>query len=99
MSADTLSEHSREFFERSKMKQTISLGFAGIGLLFFGMTCEDGGQSNAYTILEESDLSSGDQEDAYGALSAGYGFSCFCYLVACILAFSVSLYFSSFFCG
>mmetsp|Transcript_6469 Transcript_6469/g.10584 ORF Transcript_6469/g.10584 Transcript_6469/m.10584 type:complete len:161 (+) Transcript_6469:56-538(+) len=99
MSADTLSPNSREFFERSKLKQTLSLAFAGIGLLFFGMTCEDGGMSNSATIMEDSSSTSGDTEDMYAALSAGYGFSCFVKLLACILSFSVSLYFSSFLCG
>ena len=79
------------------MKQTLSLTFAGVGLLFFGMTCEDGGLSNAATILE--DVTKGDEQDQYGALSAGYGFSCFVKLLACILSFAVSLYFSSFLCG
>lgn len=98
MSVDTLSPHSREFFERAKMKQTLSLTFAGIGLLFFGMTCEDGGRSNAATIMKDGS-ESGHDEDLYGSLSAGYGFSCFVKLLACVLAFSVSLYFSTFFCG
>lgn len=97
MSADTLSPKSRDFFERSKMKQTLSMTFAGIGLLFLGMTCEDGGMSNASTILE--DTTTGDAEDSLAALSSGYGFSCFFKLLASILSFGVSLYFSSFLCG
>lgn len=99
MSADTLSSHSRDFFEWAKMKQTLSLAFAGIGLLFFGMTCEDGGQSNSATIQEDMPGISSEDKDMYAALSAGYGFSCFVKLLACILSFAVSLYFSSFLCG
>lgn len=98
MSTDTLSSHSREFFERAKMKQTLSLTFAGIGLVFLGMTCEDGGLSNGASIMKDG--SEGDDEkDTYGALSAGYGFSCFVKLMACVLSFAVSVYFSSFLCG
>jgi hypothetical protein len=97
MSADTLDAKSRDFFERAKLKQTASLTFAGIGLLFFGMAVEDGGQSNSATIME--DATSGDTKDMYEALSSGYGFSCFVKLLACLLAFAVSLYFSTFFCG
>ena len=75
----------------------MSLTFAGIGLVFFGMTCEDGGMSHAATIM--MDTADGDAEDMYSALSSGYGFSCFVKLLASLLSFAVSLYLSSFLCG
>ena len=40
-----------------------------------------------------------EMEDAYGALSSGYGFASFCYIIAFIMATATSIYYSPLFCG
>ncbi len=97
MSSDTLTYSSREFYENSKIKVSISLTFAGIGLLLLGFASIDGGLSQSSNL--QADRTSGDTEDYFDAQASGYGFSCFVKLIGAILAFAVSIYFSPVFCG
>jgi hypothetical protein len=97
MSADTLTYPSREFYENSKIKVSISLTFAGIGLLLLGFACIDGGLAQSSNL--QADRSSGSSENMFEAEAGGYGFACFVKIIGAILAFAVSIYFSPVFCG
>jgi hypothetical protein len=99
MSADTLTLNSRDFFENAKMKKTLSLTFAGIGLLLLGFSCAHGGESRAAQLTAELSGQASWREDAYTDLAGAYGFGMFLELLGAILAFATSIYFSPFFCG
>jgi hypothetical protein len=58
MSADTLTQPSRDFYERAKLKVAASLAFAAGSLMLLGFCAEYGGQSNYYRIiLDQNGLS------------------------------------------
>lgn len=88
MSADSLTELSRAFFEVSKEKLTYSLISAALALTFLGLTSVYGGLSNHATIMLDSNIDDNNMEDYYEALSAGYGFGCF----VCLMGFIVVLF-------
>ena len=48
--------------------------------------------------LKEQDLTS-ELEDSLGALQSGFGFACFCYILAFIMVCAASIYYSPLFCG
>ena len=98
MSADTLTTLSREFYENTKIKVSISLTFAGIGLLLLGFAAVDGGQAQAANLSKDN-TNVGWIEDYLDAEASGFGFSCFVKLIGAFIAFIVSIYFSPVFCG
>ena len=93
--ADSLTTFSREFYERAKMKTAFGLYFFSVGCMFMGFTCQSGGQSsfNSYMnqFLDENGGTQ-DQIDATQSLTSGNGFGCFCFIVAAVFAFTMSLY-------
>eukprot|EP01031_Cornospumella_fuschlensis_P033118 gene33118-40060_t len=92
MSADTLTTTSRAFYERAKSKLTISIIISGVALLMLGFTSGAGGQAQA-----ASDANGDDKVN--DALSAGYGFGAFCFILAFFLFLAAAIYVSPLFCG
>lgn len=72
MSADTLSVPSRKFYERVKMKVMLSIYVSGAALMMLGFCSLSAGLSSANDTLKDN-VDDNTLEDAYGALSAGYG--------------------------
>mmetsp|Transcript_23421 Transcript_23421/g.24062 ORF Transcript_23421/g.24062 Transcript_23421/m.24062 type:complete len:119 (+) Transcript_23421:49-405(+) len=98
MSADSLTIKSRDFYERAKLKQVFALVLAAAGLMTLGFTSSYGGQSNFYTIqLDEID--DDDVAEINGALSAGFGFGAFFFILAVIFFFTAAIYIGPASCG
>jgi hypothetical protein len=95
---DELSTESRDFYERAYMKVNLSLIFGALGMMFLGLTSASGGlsQANSYFHDIADGFSNDEQTTSFQALTSGYGFGCFVFLIAAILAFSVAIYISPF---
>jgi hypothetical protein len=93
-----LSVTSRLFLENAKFKQGLSLIFVTAGMVFLGFSSYSGGEAAGYD--SESVLYTDDTvTSAFGAVSSGYGFACFCYLIASLLMFAAAIYVSPACCG
>ena len=102
MSADDLSPASRSFYERSKAKMAASIVLGASCLMLLGFTANSGGQAAAanYTANEAQQLGQNSNTvHQYQALSGGYGFGSFVYIVAFILLGVAAAYVSPVFCG
>eukprot|EP01039_Chlorochromonas_danica_P000936 gene937-1018_t len=87
---DDLSQPAREFYERAKLKMSVSLLFISLFFFFLALCCEAGGKSLANDFLKDHDL----DDEVYEDHTAGYGFACFMYISGCIVAFSAGIYVS-----
>ena len=102
MSADDLSPASRSFYERSKAKMAASIVLGASCLMLLGFTANSGGQAAAanYNANEAQQLGQNSNTvHQYQALSGGYGFGSFVYIVAFILLGVAAAYVSPVFCG
>jgi hypothetical protein len=98
----SLSVTSRLFYERTKVKQAVSITCAGFGLMLLGFCSYSAGESQSAKD-QAGDVPSAINDDnlkaSYEALASGYGFASFCYIVASILLFSAAIYISPSCCG
>jgi hypothetical protein len=98
MSADTLTQTSRAFYERAKAKLAASIILGSGALMLLGFCSEDGGLSRSNEIF--ADQQNDDElEEAYSALSAGYGFASFCHILGFVLLCAAGIYVSPLICG
>lgn len=96
--ADSLTVKSRDFYERAKGKQVFALALAATGLMALGFCAAASGESNFSTILEDKQ---NDDEIAeiYSALSSGYGFGAFFFILAVIFFWTAAIYIGPASCG
>ena len=102
MSADDLTPASRSFYERSKAKMAASIVLGATCMMLLGFTANSGGQAAAanYNANEAQNLGqSSSTVHQYQALSGGYGFGAFVYIVAFLLLGIAAAYVSPVFCG
>jgi hypothetical protein len=96
--ADSLTVKSRDFYERAKMKQVLSLVLAATGLMALGFCAAYGGQSNFNTIMEER-TDDDDVVEIYSSLSSGFGFGAFFFILAVIFFWTAAIYIGPASCG
>lgn len=100
---DKLSDTSRAFYERAKMKTAVGLYMAAVSCMFMGFTCQFGGEASHYNFLykwqEDNTLADDQYHTATADRAGGYGFATFCYIVAAILAASMSIFLCVPLCG
>jgi hypothetical protein len=99
MSADTLSVKARDFYERARFKQLLALILAAAGIASLGFCAEAGGESSAYTTRGDSGGLDDVTENQYDALSSGYGFATFFFLLACAFFLGAAIYIGPVCCG
>lgn len=75
MSADTLTATSRAFYERSKTKAAASFFLAAASMVFLGFCAQSGGESSAYSNLNDLPNLTGTESDINESYTAGYGTS------------------------
>jgi hypothetical protein len=85
MSADSLSPSSRNFYERVKSKMVMSIFTGALGLLFLGFCATTGGQSQANADLGDKDNLDDHTADSYDALTTGYGFASFFFILGFLM--------------
>ncbi len=96
MSADTLSHNSRHFFERSRLKLTLSLVLGAASLFLLGQASSFGGLAHDYNLdAKEDDVTHYEKQGAL-AQAGGYGVGCFVLLVGFLILFAAALYASPF---
>ncbi len=112
--ADTLTTKSRNIYEKVRFKIFISFIYGAIFLLTLGFSASAGGTATGYlykqrylevpgapsTIFQyiweaQYDLTL----EQVSLLKRGYGFSCFCYVIAMILSLIAAIRISPFYCG
>ena len=71
MSADTLTTTSRNFYEHTKSKMSVSLFLASMAMMALGFSAAFGGQADNANWIRKN--SSGDAEKAAQSLVGGYG--------------------------
>jgi hypothetical protein len=89
---------SRLFLENAKFKQGLSLVFVTAGMVFLGFSSYSGGDAAGYDH-ESSAYTDDTLIKTYDAVASGYGFACFCYLIASLLMFVAAIYVSPACCG
>ena len=52
---DDLTHESRDFYERTLMKMSLSLVFASLAFFFMGLAAQSGGKSSGYGIFSTID--------------------------------------------
>lgn len=77
---DELDEKSRGFYERAKLKLSLSLFFAAVSLLELGIASQSGGQASAHSNFAEISTIDADTKDAETNLVSSFGFACFIHL-------------------
>jgi hypothetical protein len=97
MKPDELSAPSRDFYENAVFKLTLSLMFAAFAMMFLGFCAAAGGVSAANAALTKVTF----VDDDYKFLSldsqvAGYGFSCFTFLLGFFVMIAAALWVSPF---
>jgi hypothetical protein len=98
MSADTLTQTSRAFYERAKAKLAASIILGAGSLMLLGFCSENGGLSRSNAIY--ADNSKDDEiEEAYSALASGFGFASFCHILGFVLLCAAGIYVSPLICG
>jgi hypothetical protein len=111
--ADSLTVKSRDFYERAKFKQVLSIVLAATGLMALGFCSSYGGLSNSNTILanREDDLVIIVDDDLfyvavhmgydkiYSAMSTGFGFGAFFFILAVIFFWTAAIYIGPASCG
>lgn len=96
--ADSLTVKSRDFYERAKYKQVFALLLAATGMMALGFCSSYGGESNYNTIL--LDRTNDDEvAEVYSALSSGYGFAAFFFIIAVIFFWTAAIYIGPASCG
>lgn len=98
MSADSLTIQSRNFYERAKLKQVFSLTLAAAGLMSLGFTASYGGLSN-YNTIQVDRFDDDEVIEINSALSAGYGFGAFFFILAVIFFITGAIYIGPASCG
>jgi lipoprotein signal peptidase len=98
MTLDTFTPAGRLFYEISKKKLTYSLMMAVAILALLAMVSKMWGLS-AYNDSMKKHQIDDEMEDAYNALSQGYGFSGFCNFLAFLLMLGTAVYYSPLLCG
>lgn len=64
------------------------------GLGWMGYCCTTGGQASANNYLNDYYIDSHNQDSAK-ALAGGYGFACFCFILASMIVFGISIWLCS----
>jgi hypothetical protein len=98
MSADTLTHKSRDFYERAKLKQCLSIVLAGAAIMSLGFCASYGGQSSNSDILNDI-TDDNDRKEILEALTSGFGFASFFFILAFILFAAASIYITPCLCG
>uniref|UniRef100_A0A7S0SSU5 Uncharacterized protein n=1 Tax=Chromulina nebulosa TaxID=96789 RepID=A0A7S0SSU5_9STRA len=99
MSSDTLTISSRAFYERTKIKMVASILVAALGLMLLGFASTAGGNAQSNNLLQQRTITDDNVKQSFQALTGGYGFATFVYLLAFILFIAGAVYVSPAFCG
>ena len=94
MKVDDLSEYSRDFYERALFKRAASFMLAAVGMMFLGFCSEAGARAQYYNIASNAKGSTQDMKTIAYRKASGYGFACFCYIVAALLSIGIAIYVS-----
>ena len=99
LTLDTLTSKEREFYERAKLKLSLSLMFAAFGMMLLGFCSQSGGLSAAadyytQTALYKTYLQTSKLDNALQDQVSGNGFASFVYILGSIICFIVALYIS-----
>jgi hypothetical protein len=97
MKPDELSPPSRDFYENSLFKLTLSLMLAAFAMMFLGFTAAAGGLSSANARLIKNTFANDDYKIlALGSQAGGWGFACFIFLIGFFVMLSAALWVSPF---
>lgn len=98
LTLDTLTIKEREFYERAKLKLSVSLMFAAFGMMLLGFCSQSGGLSAAYDYMTQTAsykfVNSSKLDNAFQNQISGYGFASFVYILGSVISFIVALYLS-----
>jgi hypothetical protein len=101
-SIDALTPPSRAFYERSKLKMAASIVLGASCMMLLGFTANSGGQAAAANYNANEAQALGQDSNTvhqYQALSGGFGFGAFVYILAFILLGVAAAYVSPVVCG